>query len=117
MGLDYDIISNSSEANYITVNKLYKEETNVFAYYIIVAILIANFNSFILWCIDNNTNLFNFQKNEKSIDNFITFIHTNYKNNDFLRLIVAIENKLETQYKKGDVLLSTMRMTVIGGAD
>jgi hypothetical protein len=61
--------------------------------------------------------LFNFQKNEKSIDNFITFIHTNYKNNDFLRLIVAIENKLETQYKKGDVLLSTMRMTVIGGAD
>jgi hypothetical protein len=117
MGLDYDIISNSSEANYITVNKLYKEETNVFAYYIIVAILIANFNSFILWCIDNNTNLFNFQKNEKSIDNFITFIHTNYKNNDFLRLIVAIENKLETQYKNGDVLLSTMRMTVIGGAD
>jgi hypothetical protein len=117
MGLDYDIISNSSEANYITVNKLYKEETNVFAYYIIVAILIANFNSFILWCIDNNTNLFNFQKNEKNIDNFITFIHTNYKNNDFLRLIVAIENKLETQYKKGDVLLSTMRMTVIGGAD
>ena len=58
-----------------------------------------------------------FQKNEKSIDDFITFIHTNYKNNDFLKLIVAIENKLETQYKNGDVLLSTMRMTVIGGAD
>ena len=46
MGLDYNIISNCSDANYITVNKLYKEETNVFAYYIIVAILIANFNSF-----------------------------------------------------------------------
>ena len=61
--------------------------------------------------------MFNFKKNEKSIDNFITFIHNNYKNNDFLRLIVAIENKLETQYKKNDVLLSTMRMTVIGGAD
>jgi hypothetical protein len=47
----------------------------------------------------------------------VQLVNTNRKNNDFLRLIVAIENKLETQYKKGDVLLSTMRMTVIGGAD
>jgi hypothetical protein len=117
MGLDYNIISNCSDANYVTVNKLYKEETNVFAYYIIVAILLANFNSFILWCIDNNTNIFNFKKDEKNIDEFIQFIYKNYKNNDLLKLIVAIENKLETQNKHNNVLLSTMRMTVIGGGD
>jgi hypothetical protein len=131
MGLDYNIISNCSDANYITVNKLYKEETNVFAYYIIVAILIANFNSFILWCIDNNTNIFNFNKTEKNIDEFIQFIYKNYKNNDLLKLIVAIENKLETQHipnvssgassgesdEGNNLLLSTMRMTVIGGSD
>ena len=62
MGLDYNIISNCNDANYVIVKKFYKEQTNVFAYYIIVAILIANFNNFILWCIDNNTNLFNFKK-------------------------------------------------------
>ena len=117
MGLDYNIISNCSDANYVTVNKLYKEETNVFAYYIIVAILLANFNGFILWCIDNNTNIFNFKKDEKNIDEFIQFIYKNYKNNDLLKLIVAIENKLETQNKHNNVLLSTMRMTVIGGGD
>ena len=130
MGLDYNIISNCSDANYITVNKLYKEETNVFAYYIIVAILIANFNSFILWCIDNNTNIFNFKKNEKNIDEFLQFIYKNYKKNDLLKLIVAIENKLETQHihnasgassggsdEGNNLLLNTMRMTVIGGSD
>ena len=131
MGLDYNIISNCSDANYITVNKLYKEETNVFAYYIIVAILIANFNSFILWCVDNNTNIFNFNKTEKNIDEFIQFIYKNYKKNDLLKLIVAIENKLETQHipnvssgassgesdEGNNLLLSTMRMTVIGGSD
>ena len=126
MGLDYNIISNCSDANYVTVNKLYKEETNVFAYYIVVAILLANFNGFILWCIDNNTNIFNFKKDEKNIDEFIHFIYKNYKNNDLLKLVVAIENKLETQNtpdrpdtpdRPNNVLLSTMRMTVIGGGD
>ena len=117
MGLDYNIISNCSDANYVTVNKLYKEETNVFAYYIIVAILISNFNSFILWCIDNNTNIFNFKKTEKNIDEFIKFIYKNYKNNELLKLIVAIENKLETQNINNSILLSTMRMTVIGGGE
>ena len=58
---------------------MYKEDTNVFAYYIIVAILMANFNNFILWCIDNNTNLFNFKKDESSVDNFVMFISDNYK--------------------------------------
>lgn len=115
MGLDYNIISNCTDVNYITVKKLYKEETNVFAYYIIVSILLANFNSFILWCIDNNTNLFHFKKSEKNIDSFINFIHTNYKTNNILKLVVAVENKLETQKQHNNSLLSTMRMTVIGG--
>ncbi len=115
MGLDYDVISNCSDANYITVKKLYKEETNVFAYYIIVAILLANFNNFILWCIDNNTNLLNFKKDEKNIDNFISFISKNYKNNAVLKLIVAVENKLEKQTQHDNILLTTMRMTIIGG--
>ena len=77
--------------------------------------MLANFNSFILWCIDNNTNLLNFKKDVNKIDEFINFIHKNYKNNDLLRLIVSIENKLETQQEHDSILLTTMRMTVIGG--
>ena len=115
MGLDYNIISNCNDANYIIVKKLYKEHTNVFAYYVIVAILIANFNNFILWCIDNNTNLFNFKKDVVSVDKFIDFISKNYKNNDLLNMIVGMEKRLENRTNGDEVLLNTMRMTVIGG--
>ena len=115
MGLDYNIISNCNETNYIIVKKLYKENTNVFAYYVIVSVLIANFNNFILWCIDNNTNLFNFKKDITSVDNFIEFISKNYKNNDLLNAVVSMEKRLENKTHKDEVLLNTMRMSVIGG--
>jgi hypothetical protein len=80
-----------------------------------VAILIANFNNFILWCIDNNTNLFNFKKDVVSVDKFIDFISKNYKNNDLLNMIVGMEKRLENRTNGDEVLLNTMRMTVIGG--
>jgi hypothetical protein len=120
MGLDYNIISTCNAANNSIVKKFYKEETNVFAYYIIVAILISNFNNFILWCIDNNTNLINFKQEQSSIDSFIRFISENYKNNDLLKSIVGLEHKLANHVSSHHVsndkiLLNTMRMTVIGG--
>ena len=115
MGLDYNIISTCTDANYIIVKKLYKEQTNVFAYYVIVAILIANFNNFILWCIDNNTNLFNFKKEPASVDDFIAFISKNYKNNDLLKMVVSMEKRLENKARDDEVLLTTMRMSVVGG--
>jgi hypothetical protein len=115
MGLDYNIISNCNNENYITVKKLYKEKTNVFAYYIIVAILIANFNNFILWCIDNNTNLFNFKKDSSAVESFVMFIYKNYKNSDLLNMVVGLEDKLVNINPNDEILLNTMRMTVIGG--
>jgi len=115
MGLDYNIISTCNDANHIIVKKFYKEETNVFAYYIIVAILISNFNNFILWCIDNNTNLINFKKEESNIDSFVHFIGENYKNNDLLKTIVRLEHKLANHVSSDKILLNTMRMTVTDG--
>ena len=80
-----------------------------------MAVLIANFNNFILWCIDNNTNLFNFKKEISSVDDFIAFISKNYKNNELLNMIVAMEKRLENKTHRDEILLNTMRMTVIGG--
>jgi hypothetical protein len=115
MGLDYSIISNCNDVNYNIVKKLYKEQTNVFAYYIIVAILMANFNNFILWCIDNNTNLFNFKKDNSAVDSFVMFISKNYKNNDLLKIIVNLEKRLDIRKPDDGLLLTTMRMSVVGG--
>jgi hypothetical protein len=115
MGLDYNIISNCNDDNYGIVKKLYKEQTNVFAYYVIVSILLGNFNNFILWCIDNNTNLFNFKKDDASVDSFVMFISKNYKNSELLQMIVGLEKRLENKTSCDPILLNTMRMTVLGG--
>jgi hypothetical protein len=98
MGLDYNIISNCNDENYTIVNKLYKEQ-----------------NNFILWCIDNNTNLFNFKKDDASIDSFVMFISKNYKNSELLQMIVGLEKRLENKTSTDQILLSTMRMSVLGG--
>lgn len=128
MGLDYNIITNCTDSNYIVAKKLYKEETNAFAYYIIVSILLSNFNNFILWCIDNNTNIIQFKKNKNSITNFVTFIYKNYKNNELLNTIMDLEIRFETidtnsgseiqdiyEKNKRNEMLRTMRMTIVGG--
>jgi len=127
MGLDYNIISNCTDSNYIVAKKLYKEETNAFAYYIIVSILLSNFNNFILWCIDNNTNTIQFKKNKNNIINFVQFIYKNYKKNELLNMIVDLEIRLETmdaagednpdnqESRQNNEMLRTMRMTIVGG--
>ena len=135
MGLDYNIISNCTDSNYIVAKKLYKEETNAFAYYVIVSILLSNFNNFMLWCIDNNTNIIQFNKNktktktknenenENSIINFVQFIYKNYKSSELLNMIVDLEIRLESmdanagnhENHNSNEMLRTMRMTIVGG--
>ena len=126
MGLDYNIITNCTDSNYIVAKKLYKEETNAFAYYIIVSILLSSFNNFILWCIDNNTNVIQFKKNKNNINNFVQFIYKNYKKNELLNTIMDIEIRLESidsgtevddtyETDKRKEMLRTMRMTIVGG--
>ena len=121
MGLDYNVISNCTDSNYIVAKKLYKEETNAFAYYIIVSILLSNFNNFILWCIDNNTNIIQFNhKNKNNITNFVQFIYKNYKKSELLNIIVDLEIRLEsmdtdTDTQQNNEMLRTMRMTIVGG--
>jgi hypothetical protein len=123
MGLDYNIISNCTDSNYIVAKKLYKEETNAFAYYIIVSVLLSNFNNFILWCIDNNTNIIQFNKNKNSITNFVKFIYKNYKSNELLNIIMDLEIRFENmdsntdnqESHRSNEMLRTMRMTIVGG--
>ena len=134
MGLDYNIITNCTDSNYIVAKKLYKEETNAFAYYVIVSILLSNFNNFILWCIDNNTNIIQFNKNKNSLTSFVQFIYKNYKRSELMNIIMDLEIRLESMdtnltlktqnmydndnhndTSKDNEMLKTMRMTIVGG--
>ena len=56
-------------------NFLYKENTNVFAYYIITNILMNNYEKYINYCLDNNSSLFLHNKNANLLGDYIK---TNY---------------------------------------
>lgn len=67
------------DRNNIIAREKYKENTNVFSYYICKMILLSDYNKFIVWCIENNNNIFDFNKTNLGLDNIFKYILKNYK--------------------------------------
>ena len=92
MDLDYNsiIMQDTSSLNN------YNENTNVFCYYIGVALIFININKYINFIYSNNYNILRF--NHKNIDNYIKFIINNYKTKytikEFMDKHLEINNNL-----------------------
>ena len=66
-------------------------------------ILINNYQGFLYWCKNNNSNILQFKKTAASQSNFCKFILANYKTTSFLNGIDETEiffNKLQETKKK-----------------
>jgi hypothetical protein len=119
MGLNYkNLYSNDADSKTIR-DTLYKEKTNVLAYYVIKTILMNNYPDFLLWCEKNNLSLIAFKKTIKNQNNFCQFIKKNYKKKNFLENINNTKlfiNKLHMTKKVTNhlrkFLLSNLRMTI-----
>jgi hypothetical protein len=79
MGLSYKDLYSRTEHSRILRENLYKEKTNVLAYYVIKTILINNYQGFLLWCKNNNFSLLQFKKTLANQKEFCKFIEKNYK--------------------------------------
>ena len=117
MGLQYGDLYSNSEHSKILRDHLYKEKTNVLSYYVIKAILINNYQSFLSWCKINNILLLQFKKTPLNQNEFCRFIEKNYKTRNMLESIDNTQiffNKLV--YKKHNpnigYLLSNLRMSI-----
>jgi len=117
MGLRYkDLISNRKMANSLK-SILYKEETNVLAYYIIKAVLLFDYDKFLFWCEKYNISSVKFDKSHLNLRRFGSYFEDMYKNR---RLTTAINNmeimfsKLRGEYKNvnRDVINISTRMTI-----
>ena len=115
MGLEYEDLYENEENNIIKRNYLYKEDTNVFAYYIIKTILLYQYDDFFKWCGTNNLNLINFKKTNKNIELFCEFIVNNYENKDFMEHYTKLGLVFETlKSKRGNkVLINTTKMSIL----
>lgn len=118
MGLQYkDLYSNTKKSELLR-NTMYKEETNVLAYYVIKTIMMNNYQGFLSWCENNNDPLLQFKKTISNQNSFCYFIEKNYKTNTMLENIKNTELLLEKiknikrKDRKLDFLTTNMRMTM-----
>ena len=117
MGLKYkNLFSNDSVSNGVR-RYLFKENTNVFAYYIIKNLLLYFNVDFLIWCKQHNNNLLTFNKNTSTLDSFIEFINNKYDNKSLLKDIDKMHAFLKKQQgnraePKHNKLTKTMRMSL-----
>ena len=116
MGLKYSDLYSKTEKSKLLRDHLYKEKTNVLSYYIIKAILMNNYPSFLSWCKTNNLSLLKFKKTILNQQKYCNYIQTNYKTKSMLNTIHNTELFFKRISKKNKVnikyLLSNMRMSI-----
>jgi hypothetical protein len=91
----------------------YREQTNVFVYYILKSVLMTYYKEYLDWIITNNDGSLNFIKTESQLNEFIQLIQKNYMNSDFLEKIEEMENWFSKNSKKNNIETKTLRMTAI----
>ena len=74
INLDYETIINPNIKDNKNKIKLYKENTNAFAYYIITGILMNTFDKTLQWFDTNNIKLYSFDKNQRQVKIFCYYI-------------------------------------------
>jgi hypothetical protein len=116
MGLTYNELYDKTNHAKINRDNLYKENTNVFAYYVLKTIMMNNFQGFLNWCKNNNFSLLDFKKTTGNQEQFCQFIKKNYKSKSMLNCVLESEKILSkiNRSKKGSIkyILSTMRMSI-----
>lgn len=124
MGLQYTDLYSKNPQSESMRSTLYKEKTNVLAYYIITLVLINNYQGFLVWCDENNTSLLQFKKTTGNIGSFCSFIEHNYKVKSMLKGVECMEKYLRTllssmnkssramKKKELEYVLNNMRMTI-----
>jgi len=93
MGLTYKNLYSKDKTSAVLRETLYKENTNIFAYYVIKCMLIHNYNGFLSWCYDHNGrgNIIQFSKTQQNLYDFYSFIKKNYKTASFENNIECME--------------------------
>jgi hypothetical protein len=129
MGLTYKNLYSKKEESRVMRETLYKEDSNILAYYIIRPILLHNYQGFLSWCDKNNFSLLQFKKTNTNLMEFCKFIEKNYKTKsmnesvDCMQKFMMKVNKMKTMKSKKsqsqkaneedlDFTLSNMRMTI-----
>tara|TARA_Y100000389_G_C17470920_1_gene530684 strand:+ start:10678 stop:11865 length:1188 start_codon:yes stop_codon:yes gene_type:complete len=110
---DYsNLYQNTSKAE--SFRRFYKENSNVFSYYILKFILLYNIDDTFNWIYKNN-NIIQFNKNEKNFNELYELINILKSNPSMIQDINKMKTKyytLKKKYRNDKFILSTMRMSL-----
>jgi hypothetical protein len=116
MGLTYKDLYSSHQKSAILRQTLYKEKSNILAYYIITTILLSSYQGFLYWCDTNNLSLLQFKKTPTNIMSFTQFIINNYKSKGVLTAVQCSQhflNNLKKNKGSNRFIMNNMRMTLV----
>ena len=115
MGLEYEDLHKQSEVSSILRKKMYKENSNVFSYYILTSIFLNNYIDFMQLCYDNNAYIYIQNKNLHI--KLMELIKSNYNSETFNKLVNCSKNfylnNKKTKENMNNYLKFTTRMSVI----
>ena len=120
MGMDYKDLYEATEKSALLRRTMYKEKTNVFAYYILTSILMNDFTGFLEWCYSHNSSLLQFNnRSQHALKEFALYIEKEYKNKELNDCLIKmnelyINTSKKTRTRMNQLLLETTRMTIMG---
>jgi len=92
-------------------NILYKENTNVFCYYILKIIFYFFDKDFLLLCYKNNDNIIHFDMTKQNIVRILNFIKSNYNSNELINTVKKMEETVNN-IKSNTFIMKNNRMTI-----
>lgn len=110
MSIDYEDLVNFQKNTAVKIQ--YKENTNVFAYYVLTNILMFYYSDFILWCNKHNTSLFQSSSSNKYQLDFCNFVELHHKKESLLQFIHCLKNTMYLLKKDKISLRNNLRMTI-----
>ena len=109
MGLSYSSLYGTSEADAYLRKNMYREKSNIFAYYIVGAILMNDFEGFLRWCFQHNTSLLQFQDTPNNIISFMDLIENGHNTQSLIQTIKFLIKNV----KRNAFIKHTLRMSAI----
>ena len=100
-------VLNHMNIDYLTINaqyKQYKENTNVFVYYISTAVLFYYPIDFVLWCYNNNSNILNFKKTNTNLRNLLNYYKSIYNSTELLETFSQVNKSSLTASLKMSIV-------------
>ena len=112
MGLEYrDLYASSGSDGSARRGLLYREDSEVFSYFVVKTILLYHYDLFIAWCGKHNTTLINFSARKKNIESFCEFIISLHKKKGFIYHVDLTATHLDAQSSSRTFIMKSARMS------